>query len=91
MLEEGELIAGFPVRRVQVGAAAAQIGDFPVPQAVQVFCGFQSCQQVVVVDVDGLIGILLCLADQHIEQPFAVQIVDDRIMFPGYRTIKPPA
>ncbi len=59
-----------------------------MPETVQVFCGLLSGQQVVVVDVDGLIGVLLCLADQHIEQPLAVQIVDDGVMFPGIQNDK---
>ena len=52
-------------------------------QADQVFRGFLTCQQVVIVNVNGLVGILVGFSDKHIQKPFIIKIVNNWVLLPG--------
>lgn len=83
MLKQSRLAAGFPVRREEKRAAAAQAGDPAVSKGVKVFRGFPARQQIVIVDANCLAGQWIRLTNNHIEKSRLAQIVDNMIFRPG--------
>ena len=83
VLEQRHLIAAFPLGRKQHGIADPKIGDAAVAQFIEVVGGFLARQCVVIVDIDGLVGRLRCLAHNDMEQPLAAQIGSHRTIFFG--------
>lgn len=81
--EQRRLIACLPVGGKKQGAVGAKVSDFPVSEGIEIFRGLLSRQQIVVVNVDRLIGEPVGLADQDVKKPFFVKVVDDLIVLPG--------
>lgn len=65
-----------------------EVSDLSVSQAVEIFGGLLPCKQIIIVDVNGLVCILACFSDEHVEQPFTVEVIDDRILCSGVKNDK---
>ena len=83
MLEQRHLVAALTLCRKQHGIADTKIGNAAVAHLIEVVGGFLSGKGVVVVDIDGLVGGLCCLAHNDVEQPFAAQIGRHRTVLFG--------
>ena len=83
VLEQRHLIAAFPLGRKQHGIADPKIGDAAVSHLVEIVGGFLARQCIVVVDIDGLVGRLRCLAHDNVKQTLAAQIGSHRTIFFG--------
>lgn len=66
MAAQRQLIAVSAVSRKDEAVVYAQIGNFPVAKLVKIFGGLISCQQVVVINVNGLVGVLAGFPNQYI-------------------------
>lgn len=74
MLEQGHLVTALTLCRKQHGIADTEIGNAAVAHFIEVIGGFLTGKGVVVVDIDGLVCGLCCLAHNDMEQPFAAQV-----------------
>ena len=83
VLEQRHLIAAFPLGRKQHGIADPKIGDAAVSHLVEIVGGFLARQCIVVVDIDGLVGRLRCLAHDNVKQTLATQIGSHRAVLFG--------
>lgn len=83
VLEQRHLIAAFPLGRKQHGIADPKIGDAAMSHLVEIVGGFLARQCVVIVDIDGLVGRLRCLAHDNVKQTLAAQIGSHRTIFFG--------
>lgn len=83
VLEQRHLIAAFPLGRKQHGIADPKIGDAAMSHLVEIVGGFLARQCVVIVDIDGLVGRLRCLAYDNVKQTLAAQIGSHRTIFFG--------
>lgn len=83
VLEQRHLIAAFPLGRKQHGIADPKIGDAAMSHRVEIVGGFLARQCVVIVDIDGLVGRLRCLAHDNVKQTLAAQIGSHRTIFFG--------
>lgn len=83
VLEQGQLVAAFPLGRKQHGIADPKIGDAAMSHLVEIVGGFLARQCVVIVDIDGLVGRLRCLAHDNVKQTLAAQIGSHRTIFFG--------
>ena len=83
VLEQRHLMAAFPLGRKQHGIADPKIGDAAVSHLVEIVGGFLARQCIVVVDIDGLVGRLRCLAHDNVKQTLAAQIGSHRTIFFG--------
>lgn len=83
VLEQRHLIAAFPLGRKQHGIADPKIGDAAMSHLVEIVGGFLARQCVVIVDIDGLVGRLRCLAHDNVKQTIAAQIGSHRTIFFG--------
>ena len=54
----------------------------------QIGSGFPSGQNIIVIHIDGLIGIVVCFSDQDIEKSLFAEVFDDRIVFSGVKDNK---
>ena len=54
-----------------------------MPFSVQIFCCLLPCKNVVVIDVNGLIGILVCFSYQYIKKTFIIKVFDDGVLLFG--------
>ena len=82
VLEQRELITGFSVSGEYQPIIRPHIRNAPMPQVVEIIGGFPACQQIVVVDADSLIGELVGLADDDVEDTvFEEEIHDGIILF----------
>ena len=81
VLEQRHLIAAFPLGRKQHGIADPKIGDAAMSHLVEIVGGFLARQCVVIVDIDGLVGRLRCLAHDNVKQTLAAQIGSHRTIF----------
>lgn len=83
VLEQRHLIAAFPLGRKQHGIADPKIGDAAMSHLVEIVGGFLARQCVVIVDIDGLVGRLRCLAHDNVKQTLAAQIGSHRAILFG--------
>lgn len=83
VLEQRHPIAAFPLGRKQHGIADPKIGDAAMSHLVEIVGGFLARQCVVIVDIDGLVGRLRCLAHDNVKQTLAAQIGSHRTIFFG--------
>ena len=83
VLQQRHLIAAFPLGRKQHGIADPKIGDAAMSHLVEIVGGFLARQCVVIVDIDGLVGRLRCLAHDNVKQTLAAQIGSHRTIFFG--------
>ena len=63
---ECKLVTGLAVGREYQGTVGTKVGDPAVPKLVQVFRCFTAGKQIVIVNIDCLIGVLCCFSDKNI-------------------------
>ena len=63
---ECKLVTGLTVGGEDQGTVGTEIGDPAVPELVQIFGCFPAGKQIVIVNIDRLIGILCCFTDKNI-------------------------
>ena len=83
MAGQCQLVAVSAVDRKNETVIYAKVGDFPVSELIQVFGRLISCQQIIIINVNGLVGVLTGFPDQNIGEFFPVQIFDHGIILPG--------
>ena len=83
MAGQRQLVAVSAVSREDEAVIYAQVGNFPVPKLVKVFGSFISRQQIVIINVNGLVGVLAGFADQNIGKLFPVQVFNHGIVLAG--------
>ena len=63
---ECKLVTGLTVGGEHQGTVGTKIGDPAVPKLIQVFRCFTAGKQIVIVNIDRLIGVLYCFSDKNI-------------------------
>ncbi len=73
MAGEGQLIAGSAVSGKHQGIIHAKVSNFPMSQLVKVFRCFLTGQQIIIVNINGLIGELIGFSYEYIQKAFVVE------------------
>mgnify|MGYP000397024376 CR=1 FL=1 len=61
----------------------AKVGEFPVSELIQVFGRLISCQQIIIINVNGLVCMGICFSYQYIEKSFIVEKISDGVVLTG--------